>query len=382
MKIIAWYLPQFHVTPENNKWWGEGFTEWTNVKKAKQYAPDQYQPRVPLNGNYYDLTDVKTQEWQVSLAKEYGVYGFCMHHYWFDGKLLLEKPVEQYLANPQLDLPFCLCWANEHWTNAWADGTPEILIEQHYGGPEEWEQHFAYLLPFFRDPRYIKHGNKPFFIIYRAELIECLAEMMVCWQELSRAAGFDGIDFACKTRSTALMQPADIPLFTYQVDYQPGDEFEVYRMQHYGPLIRIQRFLSAKLSGLIHFDIGQISPFKLQHYDYDEIWNMILKRQPTGPGNIPGAFTDWDNTPRKDLRGKYTVGVSPEKFGNYLARQIRHARDDYHADMIFLFAWNEWAEGGYLEPDEKNGHGFLQAIRKALQETGEWEGPAPREALL
>ena len=197
--------------------------------------------------------------------------------------------------------------------------------------------------------------------------------MLSCWQRLAREAGFDGIDFICKTRSTALMEPSNIALFARQVDYQPGDEFEVFRMRHYGSLIRVQRFLAAKLSGLLHFDIGQISPFKLQHYDYDEIWDMILHRQPAYAGSIPGAFTDWDNTPRKDLRGKYMTGVTPEKFRAYLARQIRHAREDYCSDMIFLFAWNEWAEGGYLEPDEKHGHGFLEALRDALLETGEME---------
>lgn len=151
MKVIAFYLPQFHEIPENNEWWGKGFTEWVNVKKAKPLYRGQNQPRVPLQRNYYNLEDVSVQEWQVELAKKYGVYGFCMYHYWFNGHLLLEKPVEQYLKNNKLDLPFCLCWANENWTNVWAAGGNKILISQTYGDKNEWKKHFDYFLPFFKD---------------------------------------------------------------------------------------------------------------------------------------------------------------------------------------------------------------------------------------
>ena len=161
MKIIAFYLPQYHEIPENNKWWGKGFTEWVNVKKAHPLFEGHYQPRVPLNKNYYNLLDEEVQKWQVSLAKKYGIYGFCFYHYWFDGHLLLEKPVEQWLKNRDLDLPFCICWANENWTQAWVSKESTVLIAQKYGDKEMWRRHFEYLLPYFKDTRYIKENGRP-----------------------------------------------------------------------------------------------------------------------------------------------------------------------------------------------------------------------------
>ena len=196
MKIIAFYLPQFHAIPENDKWWGKGFTEWINVKKATPLFNGHYQPRVPLNKNYYNLLDGGTMAWQVELAKHYGIYGFCFYHYWFNGHLLLEKPVENYLNNHELNLPFCICWANEHWTNGWVSKENKILIAQKYGGVAEWKKHFYYLLDFIKDPRYIKLDNKPLVIIYRPELIDSRNEMLDCWQELAINEGLSGLTFA------------------------------------------------------------------------------------------------------------------------------------------------------------------------------------------
>ena len=160
MKIIAFYLPQFHNIPENDEWWGDGFTEWVNVKKAKPLFDGHVQPKEPLNDNYYNLLDDNIKIWQAKIAKEYGVYGFCYYHYWFNGKLLLEKPMEQMLNNKKIDIPFCISWANEPWTKAWVN-EKKVLIPQSYGGVNEWKEHFDYLLPFFKDERYIKVHNKP-----------------------------------------------------------------------------------------------------------------------------------------------------------------------------------------------------------------------------
>ena len=154
MKIIAFYLPQFHNIPENDEWWGNGFTEWTNVKKAKPIFEGHQQPKVPLNNNYYNLLDDNVKVWQADLAKKYGVYGFCYYHYWFNGKMLLEKPMEQMLENKEVDIPFCISWANEPWTKAWVGDEKKMLIAQEYGQEEEWKEHFMYLLPFFKDERY------------------------------------------------------------------------------------------------------------------------------------------------------------------------------------------------------------------------------------
>ena len=177
MKVIAFYLPQFHEIAENNEWWGEGFTEWVNVKNAKPLTKNHNQPHVPLNNNYYNLLNDDVKKWQIDLAKEYGIYGFCMYHYWFNGHLLLEKPVEQFLKNKELDFPFCLCWANENWTNVWAAEGNKILISQTYGDQEEWERHFEYFLPFFKDNRYIKEDGCPLLVIYKPDIMENMNEI-------------------------------------------------------------------------------------------------------------------------------------------------------------------------------------------------------------
>lgn len=184
MKIIAFYLPQFHEIPENNEWWGEGFTEWVNVKKAKPLFEGHNQPRVPLDDKYYDLLDDEVKIWQAKIAKENGIYGFCYYHYWFNGRKVLERPMEQMLRNNEVDIPFCVCWANEPWTKAWI-GRNEIILPQFYGEKKEWKEHFDYLLPFFQDKRYIKENGKPLMVIYRAEVITNLNEMLDYWSELA-----------------------------------------------------------------------------------------------------------------------------------------------------------------------------------------------------
>ncbi|MCD7820315.1 MAG: glycoside hydrolase family 99-like domain-containing protein, partial [Lachnospiraceae bacterium] len=172
VKIIPFYLPQFHTIPENDKWWGKGFTEWTNVRKAVPLFEGHQQPKLPLGDHFYNLLDDETKIWQAELAKQYGIFGFCYYHYWFkNGKRLLEKPAEQMLKNKDIDLPFCFCWANENWSRNWDGGNHEIIMAQEYGGKREWEMHFQYLLPFFRDKRYITMNGKPLFIIYKPEQI-------------------------------------------------------------------------------------------------------------------------------------------------------------------------------------------------------------------
>ena len=172
VKIIPFYLPQFHEIPENNKWWGEGFTEWTNVRKAKPLFEGHRQPKIPLDNNYYNLMDDNVKIWQAKIAKEHGIFGFCYYHYWFkNGRKLLEKPAEQMLQNQEIDIPFCFCWANENWSKNWDGGNREVIMEQHYGGKQDWEMHFQYLLPFFRDKRYITVHGKPIFVIYKPEQI-------------------------------------------------------------------------------------------------------------------------------------------------------------------------------------------------------------------
>ncbi|WP_287477694.1 glycosyltransferase WbsX family protein [Anaerostipes sp.] len=374
MKIIAFYLPQFHEIPENSEWWGEGFTEWVNVKKARPLFEGHNQPKVPLNKNYYNLLDPNVQIWQAKIAKEYGVYGFCYYHYWFNGKLLLEKPMEAMLNNPNVDLPFCICWANEPWTKAWV-GEKKILIPQVYGERKNWEEHFDYLLPFLKDKRYITDNGKPLLVIYRPEVIPKLNEMLDCWSELAKDNGFQGISFAYQNIDFDLMTNKDDSRFDYNIEFQPlYGEHEVTHNTH-----KYLKAIRRKLAGIVERKFG----IDLMRYgqgffnkgikkDYDMIWETILKMKPKTKKNVPGAFVNWDNTPRKGNKGSVFCGAEPKKFERYLSEQIRHTKNIYKKDMLFMYAWNEWAEGGYLEPDESLKYGNLEAIRNALNENNEF----------
>ena len=365
MKIIAFYLPQFHSFPENDSWWGKGFTEWTNVKKAVPSFDGHNQPRIPLSHNYYNLLDIDTLKWQAKLAKEYGVYGFCYYHYWFDGHMLMEKPMEMMLKSKEIDLPFCICWANEDWTRAWAKKSKEVLISQTYGDRKEWEAHFNYLLPFLKDERYIRIDGKPLFVIYRPEIVGCLEEMLNYWQELAKLNGFPGISFMYQQTDYDHRKEKTGYLFDYGIEYQPAVVRN--RPQKRNPFLLCRKALN-ELVNYLHLPQKKWSTF---WYSYDDAWKKILKMKPKDEKMVPGAFVDWDNTPRYGKKASVYLGVTPEKFQKYLTLQIIHAKEVYKKDMIFLFAWNEWGEGGYLEPDETNKYKMLEAVQKALETTKE-----------
>lgn len=366
MKIIAFYLPQYHTFPENDEWWGEGFTEWKNVKNAKPSFKGHYQPRVPFKENYYDLLDKKTLKWQADLARKYGVYGFCYYHYWFDGHMLMEKPMEMMLADKSIRLPFCICWANEDWTRAWAKKSKEVLITQTYGDKKGWGEHFDYLLPFFKDDRYIKVEGKPIFVIYRPEIIPCLEEMASYWQELALKNGLPGLSFLYQQTDYDHRKEKTGYIFDYGIEYQPAVVRN--RPQKRNPFLLGRKALN-EIVNRLGLPQTKISTF---WYSYDDAWHKILKMKPKDSKMIPGAFVDWDNTPRYGKLASIYLGVTPEKFKKYLSLQIKHAKQDYQKDIIFMFAWNEWGEGGYLEPDEKYGYKMLKAIKSALLSTGEF----------
>lgn len=373
MKIIAFYLPQFHAIPENDEWWGEGFTEWTNIKGAKALFDGHDQPRIPLNNNYYNLLDNNTIKWQIGLAKKYGVYGFCFYHYWFDGHMLLQKPMENMLHDPDLNIPYCICWANENWTNAWkADKGIKTLIQQTYGKEDEWKRHFEYLLPFFKDKNYILEDNKPFFVIYRPEIVPCLNEMLDYWEKLARENGFDGMVFAYQQLSYHILNGRDESRFKYNIEYQPSyaryDQKinEENEMKQIAFKIRSSiRKMASSIDRLFHTNISvKLTRRILQTEDYDELCQQIINKRPDSEKAIPGMFVGWDNTPRRGKKGRVCIGATPEKFAYYLKKQVDNAKENYHKDMLFIFAWNEWAEGGYLEPDERYKYRYLEEIKK------------------
>ncbi len=374
MKIIPLYLPQFHTIPENDEWWGKGFTEWVNVREAKPLFEGHNQPRVPLNNNYYDLSDIETLKWQCRIAKEYGIYGFCMYHYWFNGHLLLEKPMEMLLAHPEIDIKYCVSWANHDWTDAWkaSNRQPKVLIAHNFDDEKDWVDHFNYLLPFFKDPRYMTENNKPLMVIYIPNIIRKLKKMLDVWSQMARDNGFDGLTFIYQSAASSFDNSWDHSLFDYGVEMNPGYVGLANRQKNssfFPKLMKysheIKRFLHIRRSLLPQKKITEVSKA-----DYDYTWQRILELRPisNAPKMIPCAFTDWDNTPRHKERGYLFQGVSPDKFKSYFKQLIDNTKNFYDTDMIFVFAWNEWAEGGYLEPDEKNGFAFLEAIKECLSE--------------
>lgn len=346
MKKIALYLPQFHCIPENDEWWGKGFTEWTNVKKAKSLFKGHNQPEIPLNNNYYDLSEVTIMEKQAELAMNYGIDGFCYYHYWFEGKLLLEKPLENMLKDKKVCMPFMLCWANETWSRTWTGSETEVLISQNYSESEsEWEQHFNYLLKFFQDERYIKHDNKPVLILYKPQLIKNVYELVAYWNMLARKAGFDGIYFGYQHHTAFLNK--DVPnIMDFGVEFEPW--FTVQELENQG-------YKENLVSRVIRKILGHPKLI-----DYDLVWNSIVNRPRNNKSVMPGAFTGWDNTPRRGKTGVVFYKSTPEKFGNYFKGLCESCDNEF----IFINAWNEWAEGAHLEPDEKNGFGYLEAIKR------------------
>lgn len=369
IKPIAFYLPQFHCIPENDEWWGKGFTEWTNVKKSTSLFNGHIQPEIPLDKNYYNLLDNKVMVEQSELAQKYGVYGFCYYHYWFEGKLLLEKPLENMLNNKDITIPFCFCWANESWARTWDGQDTNVLIKQNYDeGEMEWKEHFNYLLNFFKDSRYIKVKNKPMLLIYKPYLISNMREMQEYWNNLAIQAGFDGIYFGYQYPKSFEYKEV-VKLFDFGVEFEP---------------LYTRNDIESRLSGRTKIDkvfclckkYPKLLKYKIKRklkkntpvvYDYDEIWNDILTRKPVNKNVMPGAFPSWDNTPRKGCNATVFYKATPEKFSKYLKKQVERAEKLYNSEFIFINAWNEWGEGAHLEPDEYNKYGYLEAVKNSLK---------------
>ncbi|TCL58119.1 glycosyl transferase family WbsX [Kineothrix alysoides] len=353
LKVLAMYLPQFHRIPENDLWWGEGFTEWIAVKKAEKFYDGHNQPRVPLNINYYNLLEKDTMRWQADLMKKYGVDGMCIYHYWFkDGRRILEKPAENLLKWRTIDMPFCFCWANETWARSWSKlrnknvwmNTSEentgheddngILLEQVYGNKGQWEEHFNYLKQFFHDERYIRIQGKPLFVIYRTANIPCLIEMLECWNELAEKDGLQGIYIIGAGCNGNTRDCVDAELY-------------------HEPVWSKDRISLSHIKNNHGIDIWQ----------YDEIWNHILQVNPASKTYV-GGFVGYDDTPRRGAEGNIIEGETPEKFAHYLTK-LMAKNAALGNDFVFLNAWNEWGEGMYLEPDSRNGEKFLEAVRYA-----------------
>jgi hypothetical protein len=367
MKVIAFYLPQYYAFPENDKWWGKGFTEWTNVRKSKPLYKGHYQPTVPLNENYYTLDNPDVMKWQADLAKKYGVYGFCFYHYWFgEDRMLMEKPTEMFLKHKEIDFPFCFSWANHNWSRTWVGGDKDILMDMRYGDEKEWDKHFEYLLDYFNDSRYIKIDGNPAFVIYKPDDIPCLKPMLAFFDKKAKENGFNGITILSQA---PVYDSSVIKQMDYVIEYEPNyTRFTVWKdkainkntlrlkmdLLKVGIRNRIKKITNGKL-------------FKVNTYDYDAIWNSILKTPIKSKKTIAGAFVNCDVTPRRQDRAVIYKGATPEKFGKYMKKLVKKVEEQGNQQMIFVSAWNEWGEGMYLEPDEKNKYGYLEGIRDAVK---------------
>jgi len=368
-KVIAMYLPQYHQIPENDKWWGEGFTDWVSARTASPLYEGHAQPKVPLNQNYYDLSNVDTIRWQVRLAKKYGIYGFGIYHYWFSSHLqLLTKPAELLLEAKEIDIPFLFAWDNCSWVRTWSklkhnanawspkfdqnrdSSESGILAELVYGDRADWERHFEYLAKFFQDPRYIKINQKPVFIFFNYNQKEVMAEMIACWNQLAKKMGFAGIYAMSRKNPYDSMEGLD-SLFTYEPMFTAWQNKNIFT--------RVGDKLQSKLP-----------TEKLIRFDYDKVWKGILShaQKNTEKDIMFGAFVNYDDTPRRGARGKIICGGTPEKFKNYF-QQLMRISAQKEKEFLFLTAWNEWGEGAFLEPEEGNGYAYLEALKGAIENT-------------
>lgn len=361
-RVLAYYLPQFHPIPENDKWWGKGFTEWTNVGKAKPLFPGHYQPHVPADLGYYDLRVPETREAQAQMAREAGVEGFVYWHYWFgNGKRLLERPFNEVLASGKPDFPFALAWANESWCggpHGIIDG--QTLIEQTYPGDEDYIAHFNEVLPAFKDKRYITCEGKPIFVIYKPYNLPDPKHFIELWQSMAKDNGLKGIYFIAYQH--AIRSKEDI-----------SEALEMRMEEGYSAINPVNRYLSTRAL-----------PFwnhVLRNLFYKHKWCRLVPdfapydvrisktEMDTDANVIPSVLPNWDHTPRTGINGTVLYNSTPEKFRQVMHYAVEAVQDKpYDKRFIIIKSWNEWAEGNHMEPDLKWGRGYLDALRAEIMD--------------
>lgn len=348
-RLIAFFLTQFHPTPENDAWWGKGFTEWTNVTKARPLFNGHYQPHLPTDLGFYDLRLAETRRAQIELAKQYGIDGFCYHYYWFSGKRILNAPLDAMLADPAgHDMPFCLCWANENWTRRWDAADHEILIAQKYR-PEDDLEFVKGLIPYFQDVRYIRLDGRPVLVVYRPQHLIDAKRTLSVWRAYCTEIG--------------LPNPYLVAALTHgnenydQYGFDAGVEFPPHNLK------------SPNINHTIRFGEQFFGNVMLYH----EVAKSYLDRRYESPSaNVfRTVFPSWDNTARTGSRAVVHVNGTPENFEYWLSESIRRTRNDYPSEdrLIFVNAWNEWAEGCHIEPDRRYGRAFLEATLRAISGT-------------
>lgn len=363
--IIALYLPQFHSFKENDEWWGKGFTEWTNVGKAKSYFKGHDQPRVPTELGYYNLkNDPEVREAQARMAREAGVSGFMYWHYWFAGKRLMGDVFDSVLESGKPDFPFCLGWANHSWyAKQWnANGTShnKTLIEETYPGEEDIQAHFNYLKKAFKDDRYMKVGNRPIFLIYDAEALP--DQYLKRFQELAKEEGYDGLFLICNLGKPEMDKDIFISKGYDMVMYPRIDKEMSHTLQKIGIFGKIIKHGRKYIHALLH----NLPPYAM---DYKELYPYLVTEKEYSDYVAPVLLPQWDHSPRSGRNGIILYNSQPKYFKEH-AKQALAAVKDKPEDrrIIFLKSWNEWGEGNYMEPDLTHGRGFIDALREAIDE--------------
>lgn len=379
-RVIAFYLPQFHPIPENDKWWGKGFTEWTNVAKAKPLFRGHYQPRIPADLGFYDLRVPEVREQQAKLAREAGIEGFCYWHYWFSHEnKLLERPFQEVLTSGNPDFPFCLGWANHNWTNkSWEAGTRQqremTLMEMVYN-EEEYKRHFYDVLPAFKDKRYITVDNKPIFLVWSPLEIPAPNTFIHLWQELAIQNGLEGIHFVGIQQNII---NDDIKLNDIISKKIPNNSASLYQQ------ILKQGFNAINSRGYNRADlhcrslwniiyrtiaIRLFKRFPISKCDQRKINQWLYTEEDKLEYVYPTLIPNWDRTARSGKKARIYTNSTPEVFQEQIDSAldlIKHKQKEHQ--ILFLMSWNEWAEGNYVEPDLKYGHGYLEALRKKILE--------------
>lgn len=356
IQTIAFYLPQFHPIPENDAWWGRGFTEWTNVSRSVPLFKGHVQPRVPADLGFYDLRLSESREAQAALAREHGIQAFCYYHYWFSGKRLIERPFDEVLRLGRPVFPFCLCWANESWSRRWLGEERDILVAQTYSAEDDIN-HARWLARAFADSRYVTVGGRPLFLIYRPHDLPDPARTIDVIRDEARRAG--------------VAEP-----FLVGVDaHQPGRDF---RLDGFDSTLNFSPQLGVlpdafndgfRLSRLKRNRRLGVFSGTLKLYDYDEAWRAMSAVRPSFP-HIPSVFVGWDNTPRRGRSGIVIKNSTPAKFATAFREVVSGVTGEGSAGerIVFINAWNEWAEGNYLEPDLVSQRAFLEVARDVVGE--------------
>jgi hypothetical protein len=356
VQTIAFYLPQYHPIPENDEWWSPGFTEWSNVAKQRPLFKGHYQPHIPADLGFYDLRVSEVRESQSSLARHYGIDGFCYYHYWFSGRRLLQRPLDEVISSGRPDYPFCICWANHSWTRSWIGDNNGMLIEQKYS-EEDDQNHARYLSTLFSDSRYIKVMDRPVFLVYRPADLPTPRKTLETFTRLyNEIAGvspyYIAVDAHCVGRDFRNDGFDSVLAFTPQLGVSSPDAFIDQR--------NISKFTRNLRSGILS---GSLKVF-------DEATERRKMEEISRPfPYIPSCFVGWDNSPRRGREGIIYANSSPSLFAEFLYKAVVKAKEHPHKhSLVFINAWNEWAEGNHLEPDLKNGHAYLEVCRKVISE--------------